>query len=145
MEKSKMLLFDLIQELLYTRSIAESKITNKGLQVLPKIIKILKYEDNENYENDIEFIDDLLCDISLTRILPRGKFFKSKEYYSFIFEEHIQSISDLEKYINRRFEKYEDLKVIRPNKELFEKLKKVYTNISNVLANDSFETIRYYL
>lgn len=138
-------IFNLIYEMAFSRSNAESKITSLGIQVLLHLIKILKWNDIINYNKHIADINSWIFQIQIIKIKPRNKRFNSNQYYEFMFHEHIEQLSDLDNMIKFGLQHYHNLPVLKTNDKLFENLKIIYTNLSNDISENKFKGIEYYL
>ena len=111
---------NLILEMAFERSRAESKITELGIPILSHIIKILKWKDVINYSKHIEDIDNWLFDVQRILIKPRSKRFKPESYYLFLFEEQVKSVLDITQFINRDLRKYKNLKELNSDEIIVE-------------------------
>jgi hypothetical protein len=141
-----MKLINLIREITFEKSKAESKITELGLPVLYHMIKIIKWEDKDNYFKYINDIDNLITDIQDVVIKPEGKRFKPEQYYRFLFKEQIHSEIDITKKINSvKLKQYKNLKALNTDKKVYDILNFIYNKISIDLSNNEFETIKKYL
>lgn len=135
----------LILEMVFERDKAESKVTELGLPILYHFIKILKWEDPLNYNKHIDDINNWLTDIQDIKIKPKRKRFKPEQYYEFLFEEQIESVIDITKKINSaKFKKYQILKEINSDIEVYNKLKVIYKQISNDISKNNFTSIEKY-
>lgn len=131
--------------MVFERDKAESKVTELGLPILYHFIKILKWEDPLNYNKHIDDINNWLTDIQDIKIKPKRKRFKPEQYYEFLFEEQIESVIDITKKINSaKFKKYQILKEINSDIEVYNKLKVIYKQISNDISKNNFTSIEKY-
>ncbi|PQJ96996.1 hypothetical protein [Chromatium okenii] len=74
----------LIYEMAFERNKAESRVTELGLPVLHNhLIKILKWDDKNNYSKHIYDINNWLFQIQDITIKKKGKRFKPEQYYLF--------------------------------------------------------------
>lgn len=135
---------NLILEMAFERSRAESKITELAIPVLFHIIKILKWEDSINYSKHVEDINTWLFDIQRILIKPRSRRFKPELYYIFLFEEQIKSIFDITLFINRDLRKYKNLKELNSDEIIYEKLIKFYKQLSIDISINQFNGIENY-
>lgn len=135
----------LIQEMAFERDKAESKITDIGIPVLLHLIKILKWEDKDNYDKHIKDINGWLFSIKRILIKPKGKRFKPNQYYSFLFEEQIKNVNDITNAVYGDLQNYHNLKVINTDREVYNKLKNIYKQLSNDISDGSFMGIQFYV
>jgi hypothetical protein len=131
--------------MVFNKSQAESQITELGLPVLSLMIKISKWEDKENYTNHIDDINCWLFGIQKILIRSKNKRFKSERYFKFLFQEQIESVINITHYINRDLRRHKDLNEINSDIEIFEKLTKIYKQLSIDLSNNEFDGIENYL
>lgn len=135
----------LIQEMAFERDKAETRVTELGLPILYHLIKILKWEDPLNYDKHISDINNWLFDVQDVVIKPKGKRFKPDQYFSFLFEEQIESVIDVTKKINGKLQPYHNLREINSDPEVYNKLKLIYKQISIDISSNNFTNIRKYL
>ncbi|MBV5309985.1 hypothetical protein [Chromatium okenii] len=135
----------LIYEMAFERNKAESRVTELGLPVLHHLIKILKWDDKNNYSKHIYDINNWLFQIQDITIKKKGKRFKPEQYYLFLFNEQIKSVEDITKKINRSLREYKQLPEINSDVRVYQLLTQVYQRISLDLSKDQFEGIEKYL
>ena len=140
-------ILELINEMAFEKSKAESKVTELGLPVLYHLIKIFKWNDQLNYNKHIHDINAWLIRIQDILIKPKSKRFKPEQYYKFLFEEQIKSKEDVTfKIESGIFDEYRDLKILEESDQvIYEKLKSIYKNISVDISKREFKNIRNYL
>ena len=129
----------------FERNHGESKITELGLLVLPSLIAISKWEDTDNYAKHVDDVNQCLFDVQRTLIQPKGKRFKQKKYYRLLFAEQIQMTEGITQYINRGLRRYNGLKEISPDAEVYKQLTKIYKQLAKDLSKNQFEGIENYL
>ena len=126
----------------FARNLAESRITELGLSVLSAMIVISKWADTND---DAEHVNQWLFDVQRTLIKPSGKRFKRQQYCKFLFAEQIEKVEDITRCIDRGLREYKSLQEISADAEVYEKLNKIYKQLSKDLSNDQFEGIENYL
>lgn len=131
----------LLYEMAFARNNAESKITELGLPALHHLIKILKWDDQRNYNKHIHDINNWLFQIQDITIKPQGKRFQAEHYYLFLFAEHIKTAADITKKINRSLREYKQLPEINSDDAVYQALTQIYQKISVDLSKNQFEGI----
>ena len=126
----------------FASNLAESRITELGLSVLSAMIVISKWADTND---DAEHVNQWLFDVQRTLIKPSGTRFKRQQYYKFLFAEQIEKVEDITRCIDRGLRGYQSLQEICTDAEVYEKLNKIYKQLSKDLSNDQFEGIENYL
>lgn len=129
----------------FARNLAESRITELGLSVLSAMIVISKWADTNDDAEHVNDINQWLFDVQRTLIKPSGTRFKRQQYYKFLFAEQIEKVEDITRCIDRGLREYKSLQEISADAEVYEKLNKIYKQLSKDLSNDQFEGIENYL
>lgn len=131
-------------EMSFHRKDAEGEITALSKPVIEHVVKILTYEDEINYNKHINDINSWLYDIQ-NILIKKGRRPKQKDYYMWMFDEKIESLSDIELLINIKLIEYHKLKRIRTTREIYDVMKNIYSRLSADLSVKAFKTIKDYL
>lgn len=129
-------------EMSHPRAKVESKISAKADVVLKRIIKLLYWKDDINLKHHTHDIDNWLFEIQ--RLKPKSGTIKALDYYTWMFDEPVDSDATIKYIINNELKQYHKLEEVGPDyHELFEILKDVYKMLSTELEEKQFTTITY--
>lgn len=129
-------------EMSHPRAKVEAKISDKADVVLKHIIKLLYWEDDINSKHHFHDIDNWLFEIQ--RLKPKSGTIKALDYYTWMFDEPVDSDSTIKYIINNELRKYHDLPQVGIDyHELFEILKDVYKMLASELEGKQFTSISY--
>jgi len=129
-------------EMSHPRAKVEAKISDKADVVLKHIIKLLYWKDETNLKHHIHDIDNWLFEIQ--RLKPKSGTIKALDYYTWMFDEPVDSDSTIKYIINNELRKYHDLPQVGIDyHELFEILKDVYKMLADELESKQFTSISY--
>jgi len=122
----------------------EYRMSDLAIKINFHLIEILKWDLPEDHTNLVLAIDSWICDIYFMKI--KNKPFSSKRYFELLYDEptsdEVEYIDDV---IKLKFKKYRDLKAVRTNQEVLNKLRSLYTELSEDLHNRKLKTTEEYL
>jgi hypothetical protein len=128
----------------FTRSKAQNKVSDKGIQIRLHLIKILKWNDPINYDKHLDDINNWLYEIADIRLKSDGKNPTIKNYLDWLFgDRDLQE--DTNYTINMMKSNYGGLKERMSDTEVHNYLHRLYRQLSNDLGTRRFEGIQKYL
>ncbi len=130
-------------EMAFSRKEVESKITNESYQIIIHLIKILKWQDELNYQKHIGDVNSWLYKIQAYYIKGNKKPTQT-DYYKWMFLDVAQNEKTISRYI-KGLHKYHHLPVIRTDDEVFDSIKGILYQISYELPLDNFDDLTTYL
>lgn len=133
-----------IFEMAMARKDAESKITGLGEPTLEHLIKILKWQDNLNYQKHIGDINSWLYKIQNIYIKGNKKP-TQHDYYTWIFVDNVTAGEIVIRRWIKGLYQYHDLYVIRTDEEVYDIIKHMIYQISFELPTNNFDDIADYL
>ena len=129
----------LITEVALERYDLEVKITGSGKPLVDHIIKVLRYQDQLNYNKHINDIDDWLSEIE--NFKAKKQRVKIKYYVEWVFDERLKSFNKRIKALDK---KYKDCKIIRSDQEVLDIINRIKEPICRDLISNDFSTIKEY-
>jgi len=133
-------------EMAFDKKTIERKIDGLARPILLHLIKILKWDDKQNYNKHIKDINSWLREIDRLELKPKKKKLKSDIYYFWLYDGPIgNSIRIINSYIDGDLEDYHKLNIKRSNKEVMISIEKIIKQISIDISNNRLEKIQNYL
>jgi len=130
-------------EMAFSRKEVESKITNLGSPIIKHLIKIIKWEDEINYEKHCNDITEWFYQVQRMK-LKNDKRPLGKDYYKWLFVDNVEDENEIIRWI-RSLSNYHQLKSKSTDSEVYQKINIIIQKISNDLSKNRFEDIRHYL
>lgn len=135
--------YDKLYEMAFSRREIESKITNVSYEIIEHLIKVLKWEDALNYQKHLSDINGWLRKLNCYRF-NRDKRPKERDYFQWMCVDVINNEKILNTWISD-LTNYHQLKSIRSNEDVYNKLIDIFSKMSFDLAHDKFYDIRDYI
>jgi hypothetical protein len=128
----------------FSRQKAQDLVSSKGVQVYLHLIKLLKWQDDLNYDKHIDDINTWLIEVSRIHMKPKGNIPSTRNYFDWLFGSY-NSHSETNYTVKVLTSKYGNLPVLLTNEQLYERLNTVYQMLSIDLGTRQFEGIQKYL
>ena len=142
---------DILSEMAYSKQEISNKLMDISLPILSHIIKVLRYDDVQNYDKHIGDMDrNWFNKIKYPNMKIKthkgAKPLSEELYFHHLFSGRIDDISDVVRICNELDNKgYSDYQILMSHEEIFDKLKFVMTEVSKELSEGIFNSIRDYL
>lgn len=130
-------------EMAFSRREVESKITELGYPIFLHLIKILKWKDDLNYKKHLGDINSWFLQIEKFK-MKNGQRPKQRDYYQWLFYDVVEDERTVVKNV-RGLYKYQNLDIIRTDKEVFDCITNILFEISKDLAIDKYNNIEDYI
>lgn len=137
---------DLLLEEPVEKSVGENTIRDIASPFIDHLIKILKWEDDRNYNKHVNDLENKWFNkIKKVKIYTKTKRFKTNQYFDLMFNSWVEDLETLKEIIVDDLSKYKDLKTIRSDEEVFEKLFQIIKSIGLDLSKGIKKHIKEYL
>lgn len=137
------LLDSVLFEMAYRRREIESKITSLSSPICKHLIKVLKWQDDINYNKHIGDINDWLFDIQRMRIKGNKKP-SQHEYFTWMYTDVVSDELTVSRMIRGLYQ-YHELPVVRTDEKVHDIIKGIIYQLSYDLVLNKFDDIKDYL
>ena len=127
-----------------SRQDSESRITALAEPVIYYLIKILKWNDDLNFDKHCKDIDTWLNQTAFVKVKGK-KTPKRRDYYQWMFLDVVQNQDTLSKIIKKILYAYHSLPEARTDQEVYFELERILSELSNDLAKQNLQDIEKYL
>jgi TusA-related sulfurtransferase len=134
---------DRLYEMAFSKRDVESKITSLSVPIIEHLIKVLKWEDELNYDKHIRDISSWIRQIKPLKF-KGNKFPKERDYYQWMFLDHFTSEHDISEWV-KDLTNYHQLTAIRDNEHVYFAISEIIKNISHDLAFNNLKDIKSYV
>jgi len=141
----------IISEMAYPKQDILLKLMDIDLPIIQHLIKVLKWEDFQNYDKHIGDMDrnwfNKIKYPNMKMKTPKGaKALPVKDYYQYLFTGRIETVEDIKDIMKplrqKGYGKYPEL---LSDNDLYDKLKFVMEEVAQSLHDGTFNSIRDYL
>ncbi len=141
------LIYEILNAYYLNRKKTQSRLEDFSDPLILHLIKILKWEDDINYKKHINDINNKWL-LPMQRRKINKKRISSKDYENYLFRESFpDNFKEFDIIVNSaEFDEYrQNLKEVRSNKEVYDKINSMIKPICDDLSNYNFQTIENYL
>ena len=135
----------MLLEMATDRKNAHILIRGLGKQIFLHLIKVIKWEDDINYNKHIADIDNWIYNIQSIKYKPKNKRFSNRQYYQWMYDDLFGDIEDMKVFLKQYLSNYVNLPEKMSNFELITKLKEIYKQLTYDISKGKFDGIESYL
>lgn len=144
-KSAEQMISDLLSEQATSRKDANLAVFSLSHHILHHLIKILKWDDEINFNKHKHDINYWLGEIQDIRLKPSNKKMKESEYYKGLLTQWIEDEKDFNDWIVKLSRDYGLLKVLRNDNVVYENICSMIKSISRDLSKDEFQSISKYM
>lgn len=130
-------------EMAFERKVIFDKIRGLENQINLHLIKIIRYEDEQNFQKHINDLETWLIDIQDLDFRKVNNKLKQQDYFNLLFTEPITNVDNIQYIKNKergKLKKYTNLKRFKTEQETLYILEKLHIEMSYLLSkNDIYD------
>ena len=130
-------------EMVFERKVIFDKIRGLENQINLHLIKIIRYEDEQNFQKHINDLETWLIDIQDLDFRKANNKLKQQDYFNLLFTEPITNVDNIQYIKNKekgKLKKYRNLKRFKTEQETLYILEKLHKEMSYLLSkNDIYD------
>lgn len=130
-------------EMAFERKVIFDKIRELENQINLHLIKIIRYEDEQNFQKHINDLETWLIDIQDLDFRKANNKLKQQDYFNLLFTEPITNVDNIQYIKNKergKLKKYSNLKRFKTEQETLYILEKLHIEMSYLLSkNDIYD------
>ena len=127
---------EFILEMTFKRKDVIFKIQNFQFPINLHLVKLLKFDDKQNYNKHLNDVHGWFIDIQSLKVRT-NKRLTSKKYFDILFQEPFTNRNDVESITNivkRRLQNYKNLPVIRSDQEVLNLIYDIHKKASKLIS-----------
>lgn len=130
-------------EMAFERKVIFDKIRGLENQINLHLIKIIRYDDEQNFQKHINDLETWLIDIQDLDFRKANNKLKQQDYFNLLFTEPITNVDNIQYIKNKergKLKKYTNLKRFKTEQETLYILEKLHKEMSYLLSkNDIYD------